>query len=113
MPSSRSVSEKGGVDRASRQGKEVADAELGRDPGVTFRTFLAGLSGETAAMPLIPPGHGLLDVPAKSDMLAPWLTVHVIGAYVAQYAGRGSPGRSTGIAASTATGSRLRLGSMR
>jgi pimeloyl-ACP methyl ester carboxylesterase len=70
----------------------VADAELGRDPAVTFRTILAGLSGETAAMPLIPPGHGVLDVAARPGTLPPWLTEQDIDAYVTQYARAGFTG---------------------
>jgi pimeloyl-ACP methyl ester carboxylesterase len=74
------------------QQQGVADAELGRDPAVTFRTILAGLSGETAAMPLIPPGHGLLDVAATPGTLPPWLSEQDLDAYVTQYARAGFTG---------------------
>jgi pimeloyl-ACP methyl ester carboxylesterase len=70
----------------------VADAELIRDPDRTFRTVLAGLSGDTAAMPLIQPGRGLLDVSAMPPALPSWLTDDDIHAYVTQYAPAGFTG---------------------
>lgn len=43
-------------------------------------------------MPLIPPGHGLLDVAATPGTLPPWLTEQDLDAYVTQYARAGFTG---------------------
>jgi pimeloyl-ACP methyl ester carboxylesterase len=70
----------------------VADAELSRDPAVTFRRVLCGLAGEGPAMSLIPPGGGFLDSAVAPAELPPWLTQHDIDEYVRQYAQSGFTG---------------------
>jgi pimeloyl-ACP methyl ester carboxylesterase len=70
----------------------VADAELSRDPAVTFRKVLCSLGGEGPAMSLIPPGGGFLDAARDPAALPPWLTEQDIDAYVAQYAQSGFTG---------------------
>jgi pimeloyl-ACP methyl ester carboxylesterase len=70
----------------------VADAELSRDPAVTFRKVLCSLGGEGPAMSLIPAGGGFLDAAGDPGELPPWLTEQDIGAYVRQYAQSGFTG---------------------
>ena len=70
----------------------VADAELSRDPAVTFRKVLCSLGGEGPAMRLIPPGGGFLDAAADPGELPAWLTQQDIDSYVAQYAASGFTG---------------------
>ena len=70
----------------------VADAELGRDPAVTFRTVLCSLGGEGPAMSLIPPGGGFLDAAAAPAELPAWLTQQDIDEYVMEYAQSGFTG---------------------
>jgi pimeloyl-ACP methyl ester carboxylesterase len=70
----------------------VADAELSRDPAMTFRRVLCSLSGEGPAMTLIPAGGGFLDAARDPGTLPSWLTDEDIGAYVTQYAEAGFTG---------------------
>jgi pimeloyl-ACP methyl ester carboxylesterase len=71
----------------------VAEAELSRDPAVTFRKVLWSLSGDAPGMTLIPAGGGFLDAAGPApDSLPPWLTERDIDAYVGQYAGSGFTG---------------------
>ncbi len=70
----------------------VADAELSRDPAVTFRTVLCSLGGEGPAMSLIPPGGGFLDAAAAAAELPGWLTQQDIDEYVREYAQSGFTG---------------------
>ncbi|HXW87017.1 MAG TPA: alpha/beta hydrolase [Streptosporangiaceae bacterium] len=70
----------------------VADAELSRDPERTFRAVLCGLSGNAAAVPLVPPGLGLLDAIPAPDALPTWLTEQDVHAYVTDYAAAGFTG---------------------
>ncbi len=70
----------------------VADAELSRDPAMTFRTVLCSLSGEGPPMTLIPPGAGFLDAATDPGTLPSWLTQQDIDAYVTQYAQAGFTG---------------------
>ncbi|MGB6455720.1 MAG: alpha/beta hydrolase [Streptosporangiaceae bacterium] len=70
----------------------VADAELSRDPAMTFRKVLCSLSGEGPAMTLIPAGGGFLDAATDPGALPSWLTERDIDAYVTQYAHAGFTG---------------------
>jgi pimeloyl-ACP methyl ester carboxylesterase len=70
----------------------VADAELSRDPGMTFRKVLCSLSGEGPAMTLIPAGGGFLDAATDPGTLPSWLAEHDIDTYVTQYAQAGFTG---------------------
>jgi pimeloyl-ACP methyl ester carboxylesterase len=70
----------------------VAEAELSRNPAVTFRTVLASLSGEAPGMTLIPAGGGFLDAADAPPELPSWLTEEDIEAYVTQYAQSGFTG---------------------
>jgi pimeloyl-ACP methyl ester carboxylesterase len=79
----------------------VAEAELGRDPAVTFRRLLYALSAEGGGgSPFVPAGSGLLGAgqaadPAAShgaDRLPGWLTEQDIASYVSQYAESGFAG---------------------
>jgi pimeloyl-ACP methyl ester carboxylesterase len=70
----------------------VADAELSRDPAVTFRKVLCGLGGESPAMSLIPQGGGFLDAAADAAELPAWLTQEDIDEYVREYAQSGFTG---------------------
>jgi pimeloyl-ACP methyl ester carboxylesterase len=70
----------------------VADAELSRDPAMTFRTVLSSLSGEAPGMSLIPAGAGFLDAANAPAALPSWLTEDDIDAYVSQYAHSGFTG---------------------
>lgn len=67
----------------------VADAELSRDPAMTFRTMLCSL--DTSMTP-VPPGGGLLDTAAEPDALPGWLTQQDIDTFVAEYAEAGFTG---------------------
>ncbi len=70
----------------------VADAELSRDPAVTFRTVLSSLSAEAPGMSLISPGGGFLDAANAPAELPSWLTEKDVEAYVSQYAQSGFTG---------------------
>jgi pimeloyl-ACP methyl ester carboxylesterase len=70
----------------------VADAELSRDPAMTFRRVLCSLGGEGTPMTLIPPGGGFLDATVEPDGLPAWLTQQDIDSFVAQYDGAGFTG---------------------
>ncbi len=70
----------------------VADAELSRDPAMTFRTVLSSLSGQAPGMSLIPAGGGFLDAASAPAELPVWLTEEDIAAYVSQYARSGFTG---------------------
>src|SRR6266496_3406520 len=75
----------------------VADAELSRDPRETFTRLLYSASGDgagSAALPIVPPGSGFLDIcaeppsvpgePGTPDLPA-WLTREDIDTFVAEY----------------------------
>jgi pimeloyl-ACP methyl ester carboxylesterase len=70
----------------------VADAELSRDPAMTFRRVLTSLAGEGTPMTLIPRRGGFLDAAVEPAGLPGWLTQQDIDCYVAQYAGAGFTG---------------------
>jgi len=70
----------------------VADAELSRDPEVTFRRVLCSLAAEGPAMRLIPAGGGFLDAAAEPAELPAWLTQQNIDVFVRQYAAAGFTG---------------------
>jgi pimeloyl-ACP methyl ester carboxylesterase len=70
----------------------VADAELSRDPELTFRNVLYSISGDSPGMSLIPAGGGFLDAGSVPAELPGWLTQQDIDAYVAQYAQAGFTG---------------------
>lgn len=70
----------------------VADAELSRDPALTFRKVLGSLSGEGPPMTLIPAGGGFLDAAVDPGALPSWLTQQDIDTYVTQYAQAGFTG---------------------
>jgi pimeloyl-ACP methyl ester carboxylesterase len=70
----------------------VADAELSRDPALTFRNVLYSISGDSPGMTLIPAGGGFLDAGSVPGELPGWLTQQDIDAYVAQYADAGFTG---------------------
>lgn len=71
----------------------VADAELSRDPAVTFRKILCSLSGEAPSFaPVVPEGGGILDACTDPPQLPGWLTQQDIDAYVAQYSQSGFTG---------------------
>ena len=70
----------------------VADAELSRDPALTFRNVLFSISGDSPGMSLIPAGGGFLDAGTTPAELPGWLTQRDIDAYVAQYADSGFTG---------------------
>jgi pimeloyl-ACP methyl ester carboxylesterase len=70
----------------------VADAELSRDPAVTFRRVLCSLGGEGPAMSLIPQGGGFLDAAPAAAELPAWLTQRDIDEYVREYAQSGFTG---------------------
>jgi pimeloyl-ACP methyl ester carboxylesterase len=70
----------------------LADAELSRDPAVTFRKVLCALGGEGPAMSLIPQGGGFLDAAAEAPELPAWLTQQDIDEYVRQYGDSGFTG---------------------
>jgi pimeloyl-ACP methyl ester carboxylesterase len=70
----------------------VADAELSRDPALTFRNVLYSISGDSPGMTLIPAGGGFLDSGSVPGALPGWLTQQDIDAYVAQYAEAGFTG---------------------
>jgi pimeloyl-ACP methyl ester carboxylesterase len=71
----------------------VADAELSRDPAVTFRKVLWSLSGDAPGMTLIPAGGGFLDAAGPEPGALPaWLTEQDLAAYVEQYAQAGFTG---------------------
>jgi pimeloyl-ACP methyl ester carboxylesterase len=70
----------------------VADAELSRDPAVSFRKILYSISGDGPGMGLIPAGGGFLDVAVDPAELPGWLTQQDIDAYVEQYAPAGFTG---------------------
>jgi pimeloyl-ACP methyl ester carboxylesterase len=67
----------------------VADAELSRDPAMTFRKILCSL--DTSMTP-IPPGGGLLDTVAEPEELPGWLTQQDVDTFVAEYAAAGFAG---------------------
>src|ERR1700729_1927735 len=70
----------------------VADAELSRDPELTFRNVLYSISGDSPGMSLIPAGGGFLDTGHVPAELPGWLTQLDIDAYVRQYAQAGFTG---------------------
>jgi pimeloyl-ACP methyl ester carboxylesterase len=70
----------------------VADAELSRDPAVTFRKVLCSLGGDGPGMSLIPPGGGFLDAAADAAELPAWLTQDDIDEYIREYAQSGFTG---------------------
>jgi pimeloyl-ACP methyl ester carboxylesterase len=70
----------------------VADAELSRDPELTFRNVLYSISGDSPGMSLIPAGGGFLDAGHVPAELPGWLTQPDIDAYVGQYAQAGFTG---------------------
>jgi pimeloyl-ACP methyl ester carboxylesterase len=70
----------------------VADAELSRDPAVTFRKVLCSLGGEGPPMSLIPQGGGFLDAAPDPAELPAWLTQQDIDTYVGEYAQSGFTG---------------------
>jgi pimeloyl-ACP methyl ester carboxylesterase len=74
------------------QREGVADAELSRDPAVTFRKVLCSLSGDADGMTLIPAGGGFLDAAVDPVRLPGWLTQRDVDAYVGQYAQAGFTG---------------------
>ena len=74
------------------QAPGVADAELGRDPAVTFRRVLCSLAGEGTPMTLIPRGGGFLDAAVEPDGLPGWLTQQDIDTFIEQYAEAGFTG---------------------
>ena len=100
-----------GVLPASRASPTPSSA---RDLRQTFTRVLYGASGDAPpVVPVVPPGGGFLDICAEppASGLPAWLTSEDIDAFVAEYAGRrASPGRSTGTATWTATGSSPRPG---
>jgi pimeloyl-ACP methyl ester carboxylesterase len=76
----------------------VADAELARDAALTFRQVLVsgGGNGEPgpghAAIPIVPPGGGFLDIFPAPATLPGWLSGRDIDTYAAQYAESGFTG---------------------
>jgi pimeloyl-ACP methyl ester carboxylesterase len=72
----------------------VADAELARDPRQTFARVLYGASGEApAALPVVPPGGGFLDMCGEPPSGLPaWLTSDDIDAFAAEFSGAGFTG---------------------
>ena len=70
----------------------VADAELSRDPAVTFRKVLCSLGGEGPAMSLIPPAAASSTPPRMLPSFRAWLTQQDIDEYVKQYAQSGFTG---------------------
>jgi len=77
------------------QAPGVADAELARDLRQTFTRVLYGASGDApAALPVVPPGGGFLDMCAElpASGLPAWLANDDIDAFVAEYADAGFTG---------------------
>jgi pimeloyl-ACP methyl ester carboxylesterase len=80
------------------QAPGVADAELGRDPHRTIRSFLYGHSGDapqpenSTSLFVVPPGRGFLDILPDPVTLPPWLTDADIDYYAAQFARTGFTG---------------------
>ncbi len=74
----------------------MADAELAADPAATFRRLLTatsgGAAGESAGIPVVPPGGGFLDLCPEPAALPGWLSGADIDAFAAQYAGTGFTG---------------------
>jgi len=72
----------------------VADAELGRDPGTTFRRLLHAASGDgpMGGIPVVPPGGGMLDLCPEPERPAAWLSDADIEVFVAEFAGAGFTG---------------------
>ncbi len=65
----------------------VADAELGRDPRLTFRKVLFSASADgPGGLPVVPPGGGFLDICVDPPDLPAWLTSSDIDAYATEYA---------------------------
>ncbi len=66
----------------------VADAELGRDPRLTFRKVLFSASADgPGGLPVVPPRGGFLDICVDPPDLPAWLTSSDIDAYATDYAG--------------------------
>jgi len=65
----------------------TADAELSRDPRATFRRVLSSASGDATAggAPVIPRGHGFLDICPEPSTLPRWLTEADIDVFAAQF----------------------------
>jgi pimeloyl-ACP methyl ester carboxylesterase len=70
----------------------VAEAELSRDPAMSFRKMFYSISGDGPGMGLIPAGGGFLDVAVDPAELPAWLSQQDIDAYVGQYALAGFTG---------------------
>jgi len=70
-----------------------ADAELARDPRLTFRKTLYSASGDSQGPPwLVPAGGGLLDAFADPAELPGWLTEADIGYFAGQFTASGFTG---------------------
>jgi pimeloyl-ACP methyl ester carboxylesterase len=70
-----------------------ADAELARDPRLTFRKTLYSAAGESPGTPwLVPAGGGLLDAFADPAELPGWLTEADIGYFAGQFTASGFSG---------------------
>ena len=87
----------------------VAEAEFERDPAVTLRKLLYGVSGDIPIdrenPMMVHEGHGFLDPLAVAPKLPAWLTEDDVQKMAVNIAAPVSAADSTGIATSIATGS--------
>ncbi|GAA2722105.1 MULTISPECIES: alpha/beta hydrolase [Streptomyces] len=79
-----------------------ADAELVHDPARTFRSLLAGASGQSPATDpprpwVIPQGQTLLDTMPEPKELPAWLTEEDIDTFVREYATHGARAFTGGL----------------
>ncbi len=86
-----------GFYQAYFQKQGVADAELSRDVRSTVRRFLYSASGDAPGaaagrQPVIPPGHGILDILAEPEALPDWLTEADVEFYASEFARTGFTG---------------------
>ncbi|MGW8376231.1 alpha/beta hydrolase [Streptomyces sp. ODS28] len=80
----------------------VADAELARDLGTTFRKLLVGASGDSPFTDpprpwIAPEGGGVLDAIPDPDKLPGWLSEEDIAAFVADYGTHGERAFTGGL----------------
>ncbi|MEV5242565.1 alpha/beta hydrolase [Streptomyces cinnamoneus] len=80
----------------------VADAELARDPRITFRSILTGASGDSPHTDpprpwVVPDGASLLDTMEDPRELPPWLTDDDVRVFVREFAEHGERAFTGGL----------------
>ena len=80
------------------QAPGVAEAELQRDVRTTLRKFLFSASGDVpppegaAPQPVVPPGHGILDIMIAPEHLPAWVSEADLDVYTAEFERTGFTG---------------------